>query len=98
RAAPLELQTVVHSDDAGLFVPALVVKAGTVSATASQVAVRKTRGAPAISGTAMVNATAAEVARLVPSLRLPADVAVTITAHPVAGQPWTELAIAGEVN
>jgi hypothetical protein len=98
-AAPLAVQTVVHSGDDGLAVPYLQVHAGEVSVIGSHLTVVSHDGhAPAIGGGLIVNASAAAVARLVPNVRLPDDVIVTVNAIPTPGQPWTELAVVGQLG
>jgi hypothetical protein len=98
-AAVLDVQTVVHSEGTMLRMPALAVKAGDVSVVASGVTVDSSQpGAPAIGGMVLVRATAAAVARLVPTLELPADIDLLINARPVAGQRWTELAVTGLID
>ena len=99
-SAPLLVRTVVHSDDRGLSVPYLVALAGDVTVVGHHV----TKGAapegklPAIGGTVFVDATAAAVARLVPTLHLPADLQVSVTARPLEGQSWTDLSVIGKVD
>ena len=99
-AAPLALQVALHQGDRGLAVPSLSVRAGEVSVTGSHVTVVPGAGgrAPAIGGTISVVAPSAAVARLIPQVLLPADVALTVTATPVAEQPWTNLAITGKLG
>jgi len=99
-AAPLALQVVIHKDERGLAVPSLSARAGEVLLTGSHVTVVPgSQGrAPAIGGTASVVAPAAAVARLIPAVVLPADLAFTVTATPVAEQAWTKLAITGKVG
>ncbi|MEO7732478.1 MAG: translocation/assembly module TamB domain-containing protein, partial [Kofleriaceae bacterium] len=99
-SAPLLVRTVLHSDDRGLSVPYLVALAGDVTVVGHHV----TKGAtlegkpPVIGGTVFVDATAAAVARLVPTLHLPADLQVSVTARPIEGQSWTDLAVVGKVD
>src|SRR5688500_289722 len=99
-AAPLRLRTVVHSDDRGLALPYLVVLAGDIVVVGDHVTVGTAvaDAPPVIGGTVFVNATAAAVERFVPTLRLPADVSVRVTARPVEGHPWTDLAVDGRVD
>jgi TamB, inner membrane protein subunit of TAM complex/Domain of Unknown Function (DUF748) len=99
-SAPLLVRTAVRADDRGLSVPDLIVLAGDVTVVGHHL----TKGAaaegklPAIGGTVFVDATAAAVARLVPSVHLPADLQVSVTARPVEGQSWTDLVVVGRVD
>jgi autotransporter translocation and assembly factor TamB len=99
-AAPLDLRTAVHRDDAGIAMPYLVLRAGDVSVLGNHVTVAPSPGdaAPAIGGALTVQASAAAVARLAPEVQLPADLALTITAQPSRTRPWTELAVAGRID
>jgi autotransporter translocation and assembly factor TamB len=99
QAAALALQAVVHSDDSGVTVPSLSLRAGDVKLSGNHVAIGLRPGkAPVIGGALSIDAGAAAVARLLPNVQLPADIAVKITATPIPGQPWTELAVAGRIG
>jgi translocation-and-assembly-module (TAM) inner membrane subunit TamB-like protein len=99
-AAGLDLRVVLHADKRGLALPSLSVRAGDVSLTGGHITLGAAEAghAPVIGGTLTVDAGAAAVARLVPDVRLPADIAVTLSATPVPGQRWTDLAITGRVG
>jgi len=99
-SAPLMVRTALHRDDRGLTLPVLVARAGDVTVIGSQVTMATAVAGkpPAIGGTLFVDATAAAVERLVPALHLPADVAVRVTARPIEGQAWTELAVIGRID
>lgn len=101
-AAVLDVQAVVHSGERGLVFPALAVQAGDVSLIGHAVTIETspeaTGAAPRIGGTMIVKAPAAAVTRLVPTLELPADLEVTVSARPVEGQRWTELVVAGLID
>jgi hypothetical protein len=98
-AAGLDLRVVLHADDHGFALPSLSVRAGDVSVVGRHIALGAAEAGhgPAIGGTLTVDAGAAAVARLAPDVRLPADIAVTLTATPVPGQRWTELAVTGRI-
>lgn len=99
-AAGLDLRAVVHAGDRGLAVPSLSVRVGDVSVRGDEILIGAAEAGqgPVVGGTVTLDAGAAAVARLVPGVRLPADVAVTVTATPVAGRPLTELAITGRID
>ncbi len=99
-AAPLLVRTVLHRDDRGLAVPYLIALAGDVVVAGDHLNVGTAAPgqAPVIAGSVFVDATAAAVERLVPTLHLPADVSVSVTARPVEGQPWTDLVVSGYVD
>jgi len=99
-AAGLDLQVVLHSDDRGLVLPLVLARVGDVSVMGDHVTIETARDGhvPVIGGVLTVQAGAAAVARLVPGVRLPADVAVKLTAAPVPGQSWTEIVIAGRID
>ena len=99
-AASLALKGVIHTDPRGLAIPYLTVRAGDVSLIGSRLSLA-TAGAdraPVLGGALIIDAGAAAVARLAPGVRLPADLAVTLTATPVPGGPWIELAAAGRAD
>jgi hypothetical protein len=100
-AASLDLQAAVHSDERGLTLPHVSVRAGEVSVRGDRVTIAKAEpghGPPIITGTVTALAPAAAVARLFPDVQLPADIAVTVTATQVTGRQQTELAIAGRID
>ena len=99
-SAPLLVRTALHSDDRELSVPYLVVLAGDVTVVGHHVtkSVAPAGKLPAIGGTVFVDATAAAVARLVPTLHLPADLQVSVNARPIEGQSWTELGVRGRID
>lgn len=99
-AAGLDLRVVVHSDERGLVLPLVSARVGDVSVMGDHITIEAARDGhvPVIGGGLTVEASAAAVARLVPGVQLPADVAVKLTATPVPGQSWTELAIAGRID
>jgi autotransporter translocation and assembly factor TamB len=98
-AAGLALQVVMHADPRGLAIPYLTMRAGDVSLIGSRLTfARAGEGQPVLGGALIVEAGAAAVARLAPDVRLPADLAVTLTATPVPGEPWTTLAVAGRAD
>jgi uncharacterized protein involved in outer membrane biogenesis len=99
-AAGLDLRAVVHAGDRGLAVPSLSMRVGDVSARGHEILIGAAEAGqgPVVGGTVTIDAGAAAVARLVPDVQLPADVAVTVTATPVAGRPLTELAITGRID
>jgi autotransporter translocation and assembly factor TamB len=93
----IAVDTVVHSGDDGLRVPHLQVRAGDrIEVVGNHVTVVSNPGKlPTIGGAFMIKAAAAAVAELIPEVRIPDDVDVSLTARPIAGQAWTELALAG---
>jgi autotransporter translocation and assembly factor TamB len=99
-AAGLALQAVIHADPRGLAIPYLTLRAGDVSLVGSRLtfATAGEGRAPVLGGALIIDAGAAAVARLAPGVRLPADLAVTLTAAPVPGGPWIELAAAGRAD
>ncbi|HEX3758016.1 MAG TPA: translocation/assembly module TamB domain-containing protein [Kofleriaceae bacterium] len=107
QAAALAVQAVVHTDadKRTIALPYLTAKAGDVAVIGNRVTVRiapaepgRPSRAPAIAGNLFVNASVAAVARLVPTVHLPADVVLQITATPVAGDSWTAVTVAGTVD
>jgi TamB, inner membrane protein subunit of TAM complex len=107
RAAPLAVQAVVHTgaDKQVIALPYVTAKAGDVALVANRVTVRiaaaepgRPPRAPIVSGDVFVNAGAAAVARLVPTVHLPADVVLQVTATPVPGDSWTAVTIGGRVD
>ncbi|HET9622697.1 MAG TPA: translocation/assembly module TamB domain-containing protein [Kofleriaceae bacterium] len=99
KAAHLTVDTVLHKDDRGIRVPTLQVHAGDVAVVGNQLDVVMHLGKlPTFSGALMIKAGAEAVAQLVPEVALPDDVDVSLTARPVAGQPWTEIALAGTLG
>lgn len=100
-SAALALHAVLHAGGHGVALPELSVRAGDVSVAGRDVQIGSPAvagRAPVLGGTLDVNAPAAAVSRLVPTVHLPADLAVRITATPVPGQPWTQLAVTGRVD
>jgi translocation and assembly module TamB len=99
QAAVLDVKTVVHSEPGRLALPYVMIQAGDVSVIGNQVTIVSNEGhAPAIGGTVIVRAAAAAVARLVPEVRLPADLAVMVNAAPLPDHAWTQLAVVGRVD
>ncbi|HEX3477093.1 MAG TPA: translocation/assembly module TamB domain-containing protein [Kofleriaceae bacterium] len=106
-AAPLVLQTVVHTDadKQVIALPYVTAKAGDVAVIGNRVTVRiaaaepgQPARAPLVSGDVYVDAGAAAVARLVPTVHLPADVVLQVTATPVPGDRWTAVTVGGRVD
>lgn len=106
-AAELVVQAVVHSDSDKqlLSLPYVTARAGEVSVVGNQVMVRTRTAAPGaparapiISGAVFVDAPALAVARLMPAVHLPADIAVQVTAAPVPGEAWTAVTLAGRID
>jgi hypothetical protein len=101
-AAAFDVQAIVHSGERDLRIPALAIRAGDISVIGSAVTIERspeaTGAAPRIGGTMIVKAPAIAVTQLVPTLKLPADLEVTVNARPVEGQRWTELVVAGLVG
>jgi hypothetical protein len=98
--AGLILRAAIHRDDEGVLVPYLYARAGDVTVIGTHVTMvpQEAQRAPVIGGVVTVDATAAAVQRLVPDLRLPVDAALTVTATPKRGEPWTEVLVAGRVD
>jgi autotransporter translocation and assembly factor TamB len=98
--AVVDLRASVHSDEGGLRLPYVVARVGDVSVVGTQVAVTPSGAGrlPVIGGVLTIDATAAAVERLVPGVHLPADAALTVTAMPNPGLPWTQLAVVGRVD
>ena len=93
--APLTVRAVVHNDERGLVVPSLLAIAGDVSLGAQDVALVSVAGKPPrITGTLAANAGVVAVERLIPTLHLPADLVVRVTARPGDGG-WTAIELAG---
>ncbi|HET7506166.1 MAG TPA: translocation/assembly module TamB domain-containing protein [Kofleriaceae bacterium] len=98
-AAALDLKVVMHSDDRGLAVPFLAAHAGDVSVLGNHVTITPRQGrAPLIGGAVIARASADAVARLLPDVKLPADLAVMVTAAPMPDQTWTQLVVSGTVD
>lgn len=107
QAAALAVQGVIHTDaeKRTIVLPYLTATAGDVAVIGNRVTVRiapaepgRPSRAPAVSGNLFVNASVAAVARLAPTVHLPADVVLQITATPVPGDSWTALSVAGTVD
>jgi hypothetical protein len=107
QAAPIAVQAVIHTDadKQVIALPYVTAKAGDVAEIGNRVTVRiaaaepgRPPRAPIVSGNLFVDAGAAAVARLVPAVRLPADVVLQVTATPVPGDSWTAVTVAGRVD
>ena len=107
QAALLAVQAVVHADADRrvIALPYVTARAGDVSVFGNRVTVRiaaaepgRPPRAPIVSGAVFVDAGAAAVARLVPTVHLPADVVLQITATPVPGETWTAVTAGGRVD
>lgn len=108
QAAKLALSTIVHSDAVGVSSPYLIAHAGDVSIVANQVRVRtgapptdalaSAPRVPVIGGSFFIDATAEAVARLVPTLHLPADFVVQVTASPMTHSTLTTVKLDGKVD
>jgi hypothetical protein len=107
QAAPLAIQAVVHADADRqvIALPYVTARAGDVAVIGNRVTVRiaaaepgRPPRVPIVSGNVFVDAGAAAVARLVPSVHLPADVMLQVTATPVPGDHWTAVTVGGRVD
>jgi translocation and assembly module TamB len=107
QAAALAVQAVVHTDadKQVIALPYVTARAGDVAVIGNRVTVRIAPAAPGhpprapiVAGDVFVDAGAAAVARLVPAVRLPADVVLQVTATPVPGDSWTAVTLAGRVD
>ena len=100
-AAGLSLHASLHSDERGLKLSMLSARAGEVSVMGNQVTIGTPAAAgkaPVIGGMVAINAPAAAVTRLVPTIKLPGDLAIAVNAAPIPGQPWTELSVPGRID
>ena len=93
KQAPIALGAVVHVGTNAVDVRSALISVGKVSVAVAAGHIPKGDLPKAYSGTVAVVAPAAEVERLVPQVKLPADVAVAIEA--VSSGTFTDLAIAG---
>ncbi len=100
REAAIGLVATVVSDPAENItqVPTLITRVGgvTVAANAVRFAPASDTRAMLVEGHVTIDAPAAAVAHLAPSVKLPADVAVTVFAS--ARAPWTDVEVIGHVG
>ncbi|HSR96303.1 MAG TPA: translocation/assembly module TamB domain-containing protein [Kofleriaceae bacterium] len=98
--AALDVRTSLHSDEGGMRLAFLMARAGDVTVVGTNLSVVPSGPgrAPVIGGVLSVDATAIAVERLLPGVRLPADAAVTVTATPTPGQPWTQVGVVGRID
>ncbi|MDB4961372.1 MAG: hypothetical protein JWP01_1371 [Myxococcales bacterium] len=99
KTAPLAVDAVLHTEEGVTSVPSMTAILGGV-VIAGQ-AIRFVPGdvgrSPIIDGTLVVNAPAAEVAKLVPTVKLPADIAVAISASSETA-PFTAISMIGQLG
>ncbi|CAN5814887.1 hypothetical protein BH11MYX2_BH11MYX2_11000 [soil metagenome] len=103
RVAPIQLQATVHDSAEGTTIPSLIALVGGVSVAAGNLSIlpaEPTPGHPSplprISGSITVSAPVLALKQLIPSVELPDDVLVTVTAQDAA--PWTRLAVVGTLG
>lgn len=96
KQAPIALGAVVHVGTDAVDVRSALISVGKISVAVAAAHIPKGDAPKAYSGTVAVLAPAAEVERLVPQVKLPADVAVAIEAYPSG--TFTDLAISGVVG
>lgn len=82
KHAPISVGAIIHGDDEAFSVRNAAVRVGDVRALALGVRVPKTAYAKPVGGTVAVTAPAKSVRALLPSVRLPADVALSVSARP----------------
>ncbi|HEX2690537.1 MAG TPA: translocation/assembly module TamB domain-containing protein, partial [Kofleriaceae bacterium] len=98
RSAPISIAAAFTAGPDTVAVPSLVVKLGDVELAATDVQVRPHPGAvPGFSGFLQVSAGKAAVARLMPRIALPADLALAIRAMP-SDAAATPIAISGTLG
>lgn len=96
KQAPIALGAVVHVGTDAVDVRSALVSVGKVAVAVTGGRIPKGDAAKAYGGTVVVAAPAAEVERLVPQVKLPADVALAIEATPSG--TFTDLTIDGMVG
>jgi translocation and assembly module TamB len=95
---PFSVRTIVHKDDQGLTVPALLAFAGDLMVAGSDLHMVTVEGKPPrIGGTVAANASIAAVQRLMPEVVLPADVQLVVTATP-GDAGWTAIQLSAKVD
>jgi autotransporter translocation and assembly factor TamB len=99
KAAPLALDAIVHTEEGVISVPSVTALLGgvTIAGQAIRIVPGQPGVAPVVDGTLVVNAPAAEVAKLVPNVKLPADIAVAISASSEIA-PWTQISMIGQLG
>lgn len=98
RATDIDLDAELTSGPGLVKVDRLDLVAGQVEVHAAGVHVVTPEGETlpsVIDGRIAVTAPKAEVERLVPEVKLPADVALQLAAHKAEGQPWTTISLDG---
>ncbi len=98
RSAPIGVDAVISSWEGVTNIPSVTALLGgvTVAGSAIRIVPGTPDSAPMIDGTVVVNAPAAAVKRLMPDIKLPADVAVAISASSEA--PWTQVSLIGRLG
>ncbi len=98
RAAGIGIDAVVNTNEGVVGIPSVMAMLGgvTVSGSALRIVPATPASALSIEGTVVIHAPAAAIAQLVPEVKLPADVAVAITAY--SETPWTQLSVIGQVG
>ncbi|HUJ60021.1 MAG TPA: hypothetical protein VLX92_16060, partial [Kofleriaceae bacterium] len=96
RAVPIALAASLHGDGERTALPALDVRVGGVTLVGRDLALARPAAALRASGTLAIAAPRAELARLVPAIDLPGDLALAIRARPAAQRET--LAIGGAIG
>ncbi|MBV8756688.1 MAG: hypothetical protein JO257_05425, partial [Deltaproteobacteria bacterium] len=96
KQAPIAVGAVVHVGDTATDVRSALISVGKVAVAVAGAHIPKGDAAKAYSGTVVVAAPAAEVERLVPQVKLPADIALAIQAQ--ASGTFTDVALGGMVG